>query len=157
MLLAASVGSVEFRYLVLVDLKDFSAGTSSNLFQIARRHPPLLRRRLDLWHPLLVGAGEWGTGCCSTAIAVNKQWLDFLQKRLKADLEMPQRFISCSSPYEAWSGACGISAKNHHRLSERTHRTCQARRRQTPDERRMKVCGAGTRYHPVFRPAAHRL
>ena len=43
---------------------------------------------LDLWHPL-VGAGEWGTRCCSTAIAVNKQWLDFLQKRFKADWEMP--------------------------------------------------------------------
>ena len=66
---------------------------------------------LDLWHPLLVGAGEWGTRCCSTAIAVNKQWLDFLQKRLKADLEMPQRFMSCSSPYEAWSVHVGFLQK----------------------------------------------
>ena len=97
MFLAASVGSVEFRYLVLVDLKDFSACTSSNLFQIARRHLPLLRRRWIYGH--LVGAGEWGTRCCSTAIAVNK------------DLEMPQRFMSCSSPYEAWSVHVGFLQK----------------------------------------------
>ena len=54
-----------------------------------RRHFP--RRFLDLWHPLLVGAGDWGTRCCSTAIAVNKQWLEFLQKKFKADWEMPER------------------------------------------------------------------
>ena len=53
---------------------------------------------LDLWHHL-VGAGEWGTRCCSTAIAVNK------------DLEMPQRFMSCSSPYEAWSVHVGFLQK----------------------------------------------
>ena len=112
---------------------------------------------LDLRHPLLVGAGEWGTRCCSTAIAVNKQWLDFLQKRLKADLEMPQRFMSCSSPYEAWSVHVGFLQKTITDYQKELTALAKLGGRQTADERRMKVFGAGTRYHPVFRPAEHRL
>jgi hypothetical protein len=65
----------------------------------------------DLWHPLVTGAGDWATRCCSTVLAVNKQWLDFLQKRFKADWEMPERVMSCSSPYEAWSVHVGFLQK----------------------------------------------
>lgn len=65
----------------------------------------------DLWHPLVTGAGDWATRCGSTAIAVNKQWFDFLQKRFKADWEMPQRLMSCSTLYEAWSLQVGFLQK----------------------------------------------
>ena len=62
----------------------------------------------DLWHPLVTGAADWGTRCCSTAIAANKQWFEFLQKRFEADWEMPERLMSCSTPYEAWSLQVGF-------------------------------------------------
>ena len=73
------------------------------------------------------------------------------------DLEMPQRFMSCSSPYEAWSVHVGFLQKTITDYQKELTALAKLGRRQTADERRMKVFGAGTRYHPVFRPAEHRL
>ena len=82
--------------------------------------------------PIGTGAADWGTRCCSTAIAVNKQWFEFLQRRFKADWEMPATLDVVQHSLRGMERPGGISAKDNHGLSERTHRTCQARASSKP-------------------------
>lgn len=67
--------------------------------------------RYDLWAPLFSGTQEWCSRCYSTSIALNKQWLDFLQMRAEADFALPQRLMACKTPSEAWTAYVGFLQK----------------------------------------------
>jgi Phasin protein len=57
----------------------------------------------ELWAPLITGTQDWVGRFSSTTYALNKRWLDFLQKRFKEDFALPQRIMSCRTPMELWS------------------------------------------------------
>jgi hypothetical protein len=55
------------------------------------------------WAPLITGTQDWVGRFSSTTYALNKRWLDFLQKRFKEDFALPLRIMSCRTPIELWS------------------------------------------------------
>jgi hypothetical protein len=48
--------------------------------------------RLQAWN------GTYG----KAAAAMSREWLDFLNRRLREDAALPQRLASCRAPDEAW-------------------------------------------------------
>ena len=57
----------------------------------------------ELWAPLITGTQDWVSRCTSTIYSLNKQWLDFFQKRVEQDFALPQHVMSCRTPVEVWS------------------------------------------------------
>jgi len=57
----------------------------------------------DLWAPLITGTQEWVGRCTSTIYSLNKQWLDFFQRRGAENLALIEHFMSCRTPVEVWS------------------------------------------------------
>ena len=63
------------------------------------------------WGPLISRTQDWVGRSSSTIYTLNKQWLDFLQKRFKEDFALPQRIMSCRTPVELWSAYTGFLQK----------------------------------------------
>ena len=57
----------------------------------------------ELWAPLITGTQDWVNRCSSTIYSLNKQWMDFFQKRVEQDFALPQHIMSCRTPVEVWS------------------------------------------------------
>ncbi len=57
----------------------------------------------ELWAPLITGTQDWINRCSSTIYSLNKQWMDFFQKRVEQDFALPQHIMSCRTPVEVWS------------------------------------------------------
>ena len=57
----------------------------------------------ELWAPLITGTHDWVSRYASTIYTLNKQWLDFFQKRIEQDFALPQHIMSCRTPVEVWS------------------------------------------------------
>ena len=57
----------------------------------------------EIWSPLIAGTQDWVSRCASTIYTLNKQWLDFFQKRVEQDFALPQHIMSCRTPVEVWS------------------------------------------------------
>src|SRR3990172_6578224 len=52
--------------------------------------------------PLLGGIQAWNGACGNAATAVGREWLDFLNRRMREDLALPERLASCRGFDEAW-------------------------------------------------------
>jgi hypothetical protein len=52
--------------------------------------------------PMLGGIQAWNGACGKAATAVSGEWLDFLNRRMKEDLALPQQLASCRGLDEAW-------------------------------------------------------
>ena len=52
--------------------------------------------------PMLGGIQAWNGACGNAATAVSREWLDFLSRRMREDLALPQRLASCRGLDEAW-------------------------------------------------------
>ena len=46
---------------------------------------------------------QFGTRCTSTISSLNKQWLDFFQRRVAENLALVEQFMSCRTPVAVWS------------------------------------------------------
>lgn len=57
---------------------------------------------LGLWNPMLSGMQAWNGACGKAAAAVSREWADFLNRRMKEDIALPQRLASCGGLNEAW-------------------------------------------------------
>jgi hypothetical protein len=55
---------------------------------------------LELWGPALAGAAKWNGKMCEGFALLGSEWLDFVHRRLKEDLNLPQRVCACRSPEE---------------------------------------------------------
>jgi hypothetical protein len=55
--------------------------------------------RDELWAPLSIAAQEWFARCRS----LNKQWLDFVQRRVDQDWKLAEHLAACRTPGEVWS------------------------------------------------------
>jgi hypothetical protein len=54
----------------------------------------------ELWGPALVGAAKWNGKMYEGFATLGSEWLDFVNRRLKEDLNFPQRICACRSPDE---------------------------------------------------------
>lgn len=54
-----------------------------------------------LWGPALAGAVKWNGWMYEGFATLGSEWLDFVNRRLKQDLGLPQRLCACRSPEEA--------------------------------------------------------
>jgi hypothetical protein len=54
----------------------------------------------ELWGPALAGAAKWNGKMCEGYALLGSEWLDFVNRRLKEDLNLPQRMCACRSPEE---------------------------------------------------------
>jgi hypothetical protein len=53
-----------------------------------------------LWGPTLGGAAKWNGKMYEGLAMLGTEWLDFVNRRLKEDLRLPQQFCACRSPEE---------------------------------------------------------
>ena len=72
----------------------------------------------DLWAPLITGTQDLVGRCTSTISSLNKQWLDFFQRRVAENLALVEHFMSCRTPVEVWSVYMNFLQKAADRLSE---------------------------------------
>lgn len=54
----------------------------------------------ELWAPAVAGALKWNGTIYEGWAMLGSEWLDFVNRRLKADLSLPQRVCACRSPDE---------------------------------------------------------
>jgi len=57
----------------------------------------------ELWAPVISGTQDWINRCSSAAYSLNKQWMDFFQKRVEQEFALPQHIMSCRTPMEVLS------------------------------------------------------
>jgi hypothetical protein len=55
---------------------------------------------IELWGPALAGAAKWNGKMCQGFALLGSEWLDFVNRRLKEDLNLPQRVCACRSAEE---------------------------------------------------------
>ena len=55
----------------------------------------------ELWGPALAGAAKWNGKMYEGFALMGSEWLDFVNRRLKEDLNLPQRMCACRTPEEA--------------------------------------------------------
>ena len=54
----------------------------------------------ELWGPPLAGAVKWNGKMYEGLAMLGSEWLDFVNRRLKEDLRLPQRVYACRTPEE---------------------------------------------------------
>jgi hypothetical protein len=54
----------------------------------------------ELWGPALAGAVKWNGKMHEGLALLGSEWLDFVNRRLKQDLGLPQRLYACRSAEE---------------------------------------------------------
>lgn len=54
----------------------------------------------ELWGPTLAGAVKWNGKMHEGLALLSSEWLDFVNRRLKQDLGLPQRLYACRSADE---------------------------------------------------------
>lgn len=53
-----------------------------------------------LWGPVLAGAAKWNGKMYEGFAMLGSEWLNFVTRRLKEDLRLPQQLCACRSPEE---------------------------------------------------------
>jgi hypothetical protein len=53
-----------------------------------------------MWEPVLAGAAKWNGKVYEGLAILGSEWLDFVTRRLKEDLRLPQQLCACRSPEE---------------------------------------------------------
>lgn len=48
------------------------------------------------------GFPAWNNKCAAGAAAMQRQWLDFVEHRVREDLALPVRLTGCRTPYDAF-------------------------------------------------------
>lgn len=61
--------------------------------------------------PILGGIQAWNGAGGNAAVAVSREWLEFLNERMREDLALPQRLASCRGLDEAWQIYAGFWQK----------------------------------------------
>jgi hypothetical protein len=61
-----------------------------------------------MWGPALAGAVKWNGRMYEGFAMLGSEWLDFVNRRLKEDLTLPQRLCACRSPEEAGQAYMGF-------------------------------------------------
>jgi hypothetical protein len=56
----------------------------------------------DLWQPFLEAVSAWNAKLWLSAASANGEYLNFLNKRAKADLIFTQSLTGCKSPADVW-------------------------------------------------------
>jgi hypothetical protein len=54
----------------------------------------------ELWGPALAGVAKWNGTMYEGFATLGSEWLDFVNRRLKEDLRLPQHVCACRSPDE---------------------------------------------------------
>jgi hypothetical protein len=54
----------------------------------------------EIWGATLAGAARWNGKMCEGMAMLGSEWLNFVNRRLKEDLGLPQRVCACRSPEE---------------------------------------------------------
>ena len=52
------------------------------------------------WGPALAGTASWNGKMYESLATLGSEWLDFVNRRLKEDLRLPQQLCACRSPEE---------------------------------------------------------
>src|SRR5262245_1767088 len=52
----------------------------------------------ELWGATMVGAAKWNGKMYEGLAMLGSEWLDFVNRRLKEDLRLPQRVCACRTP-----------------------------------------------------------
>jgi hypothetical protein len=61
---------------------------------------PMPAMGAEVWGATLAGAAKWNGKMCEGMAMLGSEWLDFVNRRLKEDLGLPQRVCACRSPVE---------------------------------------------------------
>ncbi len=80
---------------------------------------------MELYRPMVRGMSDYGNALCDGCTAFATEWLQFVNRRLHADLALNVKLSQCSAPDEmmqAWSAFMSTAAsdysKEFSRLSE---------------------------------------
>jgi hypothetical protein len=61
---------------------------------------PMLALGSEVWGAALAGTVRWNGRMYEGIAMLGSEWLDFVNRRLKEDLRLPQRVCACRSPAE---------------------------------------------------------
>jgi len=80
---------------------------------------------MELYRPMVRGMSDYGNALCDGYTAFATEWIQFVNRRLHADLALQVKLSQCSAPddmMQAWSAfmsaAAGDYSKEFSRLSE---------------------------------------
>jgi len=62
--------------------------------------PPSRLPWLEMARPGFEAAAEYTGRICESAVALNREWTDFMSRRVQEDFALPQRLVNCRSPQE---------------------------------------------------------
>lgn len=64
----------------------------------------------DAWQPIVEAMSNWNGKLWTTLAATNGEYLDFLNKRAKAELNLARTLSSCRTPADVWQTYSGFWA-----------------------------------------------
>lgn len=57
---------------------------------------------LEMWAPMLGATAKWSGEAQQGFVRFSREWLEFVARRMKEDLSLPQRLLACRSPEDVW-------------------------------------------------------
>lgn len=57
---------------------------------------------LKMWAPCLKGLPAWNGRCVERTAAFNREWIEFLGRRLREDFTLPVQLAACKGPEDVW-------------------------------------------------------
>jgi hypothetical protein len=57
---------------------------------------------IGLWNPMTSQLQAWNGACGKAAVAINREWGEFLRRRMREDAALPQNLATCQGLDEAW-------------------------------------------------------
>jgi hypothetical protein len=66
---------------------------------------------IELWRPVMSAAVEWNRKVSEIAFGLNKEWLDFLNRRFAEDIALQEHLGPCKSFEEVWGVYADFSKK----------------------------------------------
>lgn len=77
---------------------------------------PMNTEMLEICQPIVHGVTQYSGALCDGYAAMGAEWLNFVNRRLHADMSLPGRLVKCASPQhvlQEWAAFMTMSAEDY--------------------------------------------
>jgi Phasin protein len=78
--------------------------------------PPVNTEMLEICQPIVQGMTQYSGALCDGYAAMGTEWLNFVNRRLHADMSLPGRLVKCASPqylFQEWAAFMTMTAEDY--------------------------------------------